>query len=74
MDPQVDECAGLEIAGVGVLGRIPLGALPGTEPGTYLLEEWPLVVIPSAQALPDLLDDQHVVSGGSKFAGNRSLR
>jgi CHAT domain-containing protein/tetratricopeptide (TPR) repeat protein len=39
----------------GVLSRLPLAGLPGREPGKYLLEDWPLAVIPAAQALPWLL-------------------
>jgi CHAT domain-containing protein len=50
----------------GVLGRLPPAALPGREPGTYLLEDWPLAVIPAAQALPGLLQYQ----GRKRPAGN----
>ncbi|MFO0868269.1 MAG: tetratricopeptide repeat protein [Pirellulales bacterium] len=42
----------------GALGRLPLAALPGKEPGRYLLEEIPLATIPFAQALPALLKEQ----------------
>jgi CHAT domain-containing protein len=42
----------------GVLGRLPLAGLPGREPGTYLLEDWPLAVISSAQSLPLLLQGE----------------
>jgi CHAT domain-containing protein/tetratricopeptide (TPR) repeat protein len=38
----------------GVLGQLPLGALPGRAPGTYLLEDWPIATIPSPQMLLDL--------------------
>jgi CHAT domain-containing protein len=40
----------------GVLGRLPLGGLPGREPGKYLLEEWTLGVLPVPAMLPELLD------------------
>ena len=40
----------------GVLGRLPLGALPGKEPGTYLLEDHRLAVIPVPQLLPTLVN------------------
>ena len=39
----------------GVLGRIPLAALPGRQPGTYLLEDWPIALVPMPQALPELV-------------------
>lgn len=35
----------------GPLGRLPFDALPGKEPDHYLLEDWPLAVIPSPAAL-----------------------
>jgi CHAT domain-containing protein/tetratricopeptide (TPR) repeat protein len=35
----------------GPLGRIPFAALPGKEEGTYLIEEWPIAVVPAAGAL-----------------------
>jgi len=40
----------------GALGRLPLGALPGREPGTYLLEDHRLAMIPVPRLLPGLLD------------------
>ena len=39
----------------GVLGRLPLGALPGRKPGTYLIEDHRLAMIPVPQLLPTLL-------------------
>ena len=41
----------------GVLGRLPLGALPGKEPGTYLIEDHRLALIPVPQLLPALVRD-----------------
>ena len=41
----------------GVLGRLPLGALPGREPGTYLIEDHRLAMIPVPQLLPALVGD-----------------
>jgi CHAT domain-containing protein/tetratricopeptide (TPR) repeat protein len=38
----------------GVLGQVPLGALPGRAPGTYLLEDWPIATLPAPQMLLDL--------------------
>jgi CHAT domain-containing protein len=35
----------------GPLGRLPFDALPGKQPDHYLLEDWPLAVIPSPAAL-----------------------
>ena len=39
----------------GVLGRVPLGALPGRKPDTYLLEDHRLAMIPVPQLLPALV-------------------
>jgi CHAT domain-containing protein len=44
----------------GALGRLPLAALPGRKPDSYVLEDWPLAVIPAPQALPRLLGSQGV--------------
>ncbi|APZ93239.1 CHAT domain-containing protein [Fuerstiella marisgermanici] len=41
----------------GVLGRLPLAALPGTEAGTYLIEDHHLAMIPVPQLLPALVND-----------------
>jgi CHAT domain-containing protein len=39
----------------GVLGRLPLGALPGKVAGTYLLEDHRLALLPVPQLLPVLV-------------------
>lgn len=39
----------------GCLGRLPFSALPGGRPGSYLLEEYALAVVPVPRILPDLL-------------------
>lgn len=41
----------------GVLGRIPLGALPGKKPGSFLIEDHRLAMIPVPQLLPKLADE-----------------
>ena len=40
----------------GVLGRLPLGALPGREPDTYLLEDHRMAMLPVPQLLPALIN------------------
>jgi len=42
----------------GALGRLPLAALPGKEPGTYLLEDHRLATVPVPQLLPALVEEQ----------------
>lgn len=42
----------------GALGRLPLAALPGKQPGSYLIEEHPMALIPVPQLLPDLMQEQ----------------
>ena len=39
----------------GALARFPLAALPGKRPGTYLIEELPIALVPVPQLLPQLL-------------------
>ena len=48
----------------GVLGRLPFGALPGKEPGKYLIEEYALAVVPVPQIIPELVQE----------AGRKQLR
>ena len=45
----------LLVAPDGALNRLPLGALPGSKPGSYLIEELSVAVIPVPQVLPELL-------------------
>ncbi|MBL9080266.1 MAG: CHAT domain-containing protein [Planctomycetales bacterium] len=42
----------------GALGRLPIGALPGKEPGKFLLEAYRLATIPVPQLLPALIHDE----------------
>jgi CHAT domain-containing protein len=49
----------------GALTRFPLAALPGTQPGTYLLEEKVLVVVPVPQLLPRMLAEPTSVAAAS---------
>ncbi len=46
----------------GALGRLPFAALPGKEPGKYLLEETPLAVVPVPRMLPEILDKGKAVA------------
>ena len=39
----------------GVLGRMPIGALPGKEEGTYLIEDHRIAMIPVPRLLPELV-------------------
>jgi CHAT domain-containing protein len=39
----------------GPLGRFALAALPGKKPGSYLIEDWRLSIMPVARLLPELL-------------------
>jgi CHAT domain-containing protein/tetratricopeptide (TPR) repeat protein len=45
----------------GALTRFPLAALPGAIPGTYLLEERAIVIVPTPQLLPRLLEERKPV-------------
>lgn len=41
----------------GILNRLPIGALPGAEPGSYLIEQQLVALVPTPQQLPSLLGD-----------------
>jgi CHAT domain-containing protein len=49
----------------GALARFPLAALPGQEPGSYLLEEVAIGVVPVPQLLPELLRKPATVAKAS---------
>lgn len=71
-EPLLDDIAGARTVLVstdGVLGRLPLGALPGKEPDTYLIEDHRLAMIPVPQLLPALV--QHSV--GTRTLGQLLL-
>jgi CHAT domain-containing protein len=53
----------------GFLNQIPLAALPGREPGTYLVEEMQLVTVPVPRELPALLK----AGSANASASNSSL-
>ncbi|WP_162006678.1 CHAT domain-containing tetratricopeptide repeat protein [Roseimaritima sediminicola] len=53
--PYLDDCDLVMVSTDGVLGRLPLAALPGSESGTYLIEDHRLVTIPVPQLLPVLV-------------------
>jgi CHAT domain-containing protein len=53
--PHLGEARTVLVGPDGALGRFPLAALPGKDPGTYLGEEIRLAVIPVPQMLPQLL-------------------
>ncbi|MCC7334772.1 MAG: CHAT domain-containing protein, partial [Pirellulaceae bacterium] len=53
----IDDAQTVLVATDGVLGRLPLAALPGKAPGTYLLEDHRLALIPVPQLLPALVNE-----------------
>jgi len=58
-EPLVKSIAGAKtvlLSTDGALGRLPFGALPGREPGKYLIEEQRLAMIPVPQLLPTLIN------------------
>jgi CHAT domain-containing protein/tetratricopeptide (TPR) repeat protein len=56
----------------GVLNQIPLAALPGEKPGTYLIEELTLVNVPVPRLLPFLLKKPKP-NAPEQLPGDRSL-
>ena len=58
----------------GVLGRFPLIALPGDKPGSYLLEQRALAIVPVPQAIVSLLKakdpDRPAVAGNLLVLGD----
>ncbi len=54
--PAIGDAETVIVSTDGALGRLPLGALPGRESGTFLLEDHRLALVPVPQLLPDLLN------------------
>ena len=56
----------------GVLGRLPIAALPGKKPGTYLLEDYRLAIVPVPQLLPALVSElgRKELTGGLLLMGD----
>jgi CHAT domain-containing protein len=53
--PKLGEAETVLVSLDGVLGRLPLNALPGKEPGTYLIEDHRLAFISAPRLLPELM-------------------
>lgn len=58
LEPYVKDAQTVLLSPDGVVARLPLAALPGARPATFLIEETALVVVPVPQLLPALLDDR----------------
>ncbi|HUT95173.1 MAG TPA: CHAT domain-containing tetratricopeptide repeat protein [Thermoguttaceae bacterium] len=55
LEEHLGDVATVLVSPDGDLARFPLAALPGKAPGTYLLEERALAVVPVPQWLPEIL-------------------
>jgi tetratricopeptide (TPR) repeat protein/CHAT domain-containing protein len=55
LEPYLGGATTVLVSPDGALNRFPLAALPGKAPGSYLIEDLALAVIPVPQLLPDLL-------------------
>ncbi|HWB00177.1 MAG TPA: CHAT domain-containing tetratricopeptide repeat protein [Pirellulales bacterium] len=65
IEPWLDGKSLVLISPDNLIGRIPFGALPGKEPGAYLIEEYMTVVVPSPALLPEMLADAPRRASGS---------
>ena len=57
----------------GALARFPMAALPGKEPGSYLIEDLPLAVVPVPRLLPRLLGEEPTGQGPAEQRPPASL-
>ena len=55
LEPHLDGVHTVLVSPDGALGRLPLAALPGQKPDTYLIEERAIALVPVPQDLPELL-------------------
>ena len=56
--PEIESAELVLVSTDGVLGRLPMAALPGREPGTYLIEDHRITMIPVPQLLPALTGEK----------------
>ena len=78
LQPHLDGIETVLISPDGVLAQLPWGALPGEKPGTYLIEERAIAVIPVPQLLPELLQQNQnsgppaslLLAGDIQYGGN----
>ena len=68
LEPHLIDAKTVLVSPDGVLGRFPLIALPGDKPGSYLLEQRALAIVPVPQAIVSLLKEK--VSDRPAVAGN----
>ena len=57
LEPHLRGVTMLLVSPDGVLNRLPLGALPGSRPERYLLEELAIATVPVPQLVPELVAD-----------------
>ena len=55
LEPYLEGAQTVLVSPDGALGKLPLAALPGRQPGTYLIEERAIALVPVPQALAELL-------------------
>jgi CHAT domain-containing protein/tetratricopeptide (TPR) repeat protein len=58
LEPQLDGARIVLVSPDGALARLPLAALPGKKPGTYLLEERTFGLVPVPQVLAEVRDER----------------
>ena len=58
LEPYLANATSVLISPDAALNRLPFAALPGREPGKYLIEELSLAVVPVAQQLPFVLAER----------------
>ncbi len=57
LEPSLGGAKTVLISPDGVLGRLPIAALPGKKAGSYLLEEYRLTMLPVPQLLPAMVSE-----------------
>src|SRR5262249_51643159 len=67
--PYVKDAGVVLLSPDGPLHRLPFAALPGARPGTVLLEEMPVAVMPVPRLLTDLLTRSKVKTAASLLLG-----
>jgi tetratricopeptide (TPR) repeat protein/CHAT domain-containing protein len=73
LEPELQGCSTVLVIPDGTLSRVPWSALPGRQPGSYLLEDYAVGTAANGQALYDLLSrepprgDRFLLVGGVQY-------
>ena len=67
LEKHLDGISVVYVSPDGILGKFPLAVLPGKRPGSYLIEDLAIVILPVPQGLPAMTSSPSLDSGDDRF-------